>query len=348
MTTDENEPGTMTPIPTRRRLLGACAVGLSVVSAGCAGAMSSGDERTEFDRELDTDAGRVTVETDSGDARVRRTDADAIQVRGTKETGSAFTDLDDLTVETTRDSDHLRISADASGDSFLGLGGGSISLDVGAPEGIDVEAVSARNGYVTATDVAGDTRLESANGETTAHDVDGFVSLASASGAVSARGVAGLDGAETTNGDVTVESPAIDGDVSVSSMNGDAIAAMAPDLDATVVASASNGNLNADELPLDAGGRRKTKPPGDARRRHTRTRHRNDQRQRAALPAASIGLTRRSTTVRSAIGGGSTRQTPDSTAMGPQFVNPRRITRPSVPPSSARVARSGWGINTAT
>lgn len=269
MITDENEPGTMTPIPTRRRLLGACAVGLSVVSAGCAGAMSSGDERTEFDRELDTDAGRVTVETDSGDARVRRTDADAIQVRGTKETGSAFTDLDDLTVETTRDSDHLRISADASGDSFLGLGGGSISLDVGAPEGIDVEAVSARNGYVTATDVAGDTRLESANGETTAHDVDGFVSLASASGAVSARGVAGLDGAETTNGDVTVESPAIDGDVSVSSMNGDVIAAMAPDLDATVVASASNGNLNADELPLDAGGRRKTKPPGDARRRHT-------------------------------------------------------------------------------
>ena len=142
MITDENEPGTMTPIPTRRRLLGACAVGLSVVSAGCAGAMSSGDERTEFDRELDTDAGRVTVETDSGDARVRRTDADAIQVRGTKETRSAFTDLDDLTVETTRDSDHLRISADASGDSFLGLGGGSISLDVGAPEGIDVEAVS--------------------------------------------------------------------------------------------------------------------------------------------------------------------------------------------------------------
>ena len=103
----------------------------------------------------------------------------------------------------------------------------------------------------------------------TARDVDGFVSLASASGAVSARGVAGLDGTETTNGDITVESPAIDGDVSVSSMNGDVIAAMAPDLDATVVASASNGNLNTDELPLDAGGRRKTKPPGDARRRHT-------------------------------------------------------------------------------
>jgi len=87
----------MTPTPTRRRLLGACAVGLSVVSAGCAGAMSFGDERTEFDRELSTDAGRVTVETDNGDARVRRTDADAVQVRGTKETGSAFTDLDDLT-----------------------------------------------------------------------------------------------------------------------------------------------------------------------------------------------------------------------------------------------------------
>ena len=252
-----NEPETMTPTPTRRRLLGACAVGLSVVSAGCAGAMSFGDERTEFDRELSTDAGRVTVETDNGDARVRRTDADAVQVRGTKETGSAFTDLDDLTVETTRDGDHLRISADASGDSFLDLGG-SISLDVGVPENIAVRAVSARNGYVTATDVAGDARLESANGEATARDVDGFVSLASASGAISARGVAGLDGAETTNGDVTVEIPAIDGDVSVSSMNGDVIAALAPDLDATVVASASNGNLNTDELPLDAGDRGKT------------------------------------------------------------------------------------------
>ena len=220
--------------------------------------MSFGDERTEFDRELSTDAGRVTVETDNGDARVRRTDADAVQVRGTKETGSAFTDLDDLTVETTRDGDHPRISADASGDSFLDLGGGSISLDVGVPENIAVKAVSARNGYVTATNVAGDARLESANGEATARDVDGFVSLASASGAISARGVAGLDGAETTNGDVTVEIPAIDGDVSVSSMNGDVIAALAPDLDATVVASASNGNLNTDELPLDAGDRGKT------------------------------------------------------------------------------------------
>lgn len=89
-------------------------------------------------------------------------------------------------------------------------------------------------------------------------DVDGFISLASASGAISARGVAGLDGAETTNGDVTVEIPAIDGDVSVSSMNGDVIAALAPDLDATVVASASNGNLSTDELPLDAGDRGKT------------------------------------------------------------------------------------------
>ena len=258
MITDGNEPETITPTPTRRRLLGACTVGLSVVSAGCAGAMSFGDERTGFDRELSTDAGRVTVETDNGDARVRRTDADAVQVRGTKETGSAFTDLDDLTVETTRDGDHLRISADASGDSFLDLGGGSISLDVDVPENIAVKAVSARNGYVTATDVAGDARLESANGEATARDVDGFVSLASASGAISARGVAGLDGAETTNGDVTVEIPAIDGDVSVSSMNGDVIAALAPDLDATVVASASNGNLNTDELPLDAGDRGKT------------------------------------------------------------------------------------------
>ena len=258
MITEGNEPGTMTPTPTRRRLLGACVVGLSVVSSGCAGAMSSGDERTEFDRELDTDAGRVTVETDSGDARVRRTEADVVQVRGTKETGSAFTDLDDLTIETTRDGDLLRISTDASGDSFLGLGGGSISLNVGVPEGIGVEAVSAKNGYATATDVAGDVRLESTNGEATARDVDGFVSLASASGAVSARGVAGLDGAETTNGDVTVEIPAIDGDVSVSSMNGYVIAALAPDLNATVVASTSNGNLNTDELPLDAGDRRKT------------------------------------------------------------------------------------------
>ena len=248
----------MTPPLTRRRLLGACAVGLSVVSAGCGGVLSFGTDRTEFERGLGTDAARITVETDSGDARVSQTDAEKIRVRGTKETGSVFTDLDDLTVETARDGDHLQISTDTSGGSFLGLGGGSISLDVGVPEGVAVERVSSGNGVATATNVAGDVSLEATNGMARANDVDGYVSLASTNGPLGAHGIAGLDGAETTNGDVDVAVPAIDGDVSISSINGTVIAALAPDLDATVVASTENGNVNADDLPFERDGPKDT------------------------------------------------------------------------------------------
>jgi hypothetical protein len=235
---------------TRRGLLGACAVGLSTVSSGCTGAASFAGERTEFDRTFDMATGRITIETDSGNAAARRTDADTVQLRGSKETASVFADIENITVETTRTGDHLRITGDAGTDSFLGLGGGSISFDVGVPEGVAVERVSAGNGDATATGVAGDTSLESTNGMVTARNVDGHVSLSTTNGPVRARGVAGLDGAATTNGDIDVDIPTIDGSVSVSTTNGAITAALAPDLDARVAASTTNGTITATGLPL--------------------------------------------------------------------------------------------------
>ncbi|MGQ5514958.1 DUF4097 family beta strand repeat-containing protein [Halococcus saccharolyticus] len=253
MTAADNSK-TTTPTVTRRGLLGACAVGLSATAAGCSGATPFVGKRTEFDRTFDGNTGRITVETDSGDVNVSRTDADEIQLHGIKEAASVFADIEDITVEATRDGDHLRITGDSGESSFLGLGNKSISLDAGVPEGVAVERVSAANGDTTATDVAGNMTIESTNGAVKARNVDGHVSLASTNGDASARNVAGLDGAETTNGDVDVAIPAVEGEVSVASTNGAITAALAPDLDATVVASTRNGTITTNRLPLDAVG----------------------------------------------------------------------------------------------
>jgi hypothetical protein len=245
----------MTTNLTRRELLGACAVGLSAASAGCTGATPLVGKRTEFDRTFDMTAGRLTVETDSGSASVRRTDADEIQLRGVKEAASVFADVEDITVETVRNGDHLRVTGSSGADSPFGLGNKSVSLDVGGPEDVAVERVRAGNGDATATGVAGDATLESTNGEVTARNVDGYVSLSSTNGDVRARAVAGLGGAETTNGDVDVAVPAVGSDVSLSSTNGDITAALAPALDVTVVASTTNGDITTDRLPFDGGSR---------------------------------------------------------------------------------------------
>lgn len=244
----------MTSNITRRELLGACALGISAASAGCTGATPFVGKRIEFDRTFDMTTGHITIETDSGSASVRRTDADEIQLHGVKEAASVFADIEDTTVETAQNGDHLRITGDSGRNSFFGLGSKSISLDIGVPEGVAVERVSAGNGDATATGVAGDATLESTNGEVTARNVDGFVSLSSTNGPVRARGVAGLNGAETTNGDVDVVVPAVENDVSVASTNGTITAALAPGLDARVVASTTNGSITANGLPLDAGG----------------------------------------------------------------------------------------------
>lgn len=248
MTKQDDSAATMAV--TRRGLLGACAVGLSATVSGCSGATPFVGKRTEFDRAFDMSTGRITVETDSGNASVHRTDADGVRLHGVKEASSVFADIEDITVETVRNGDRLRITGDSGENSFFGLGSKSVSLDVGVPEGVAVERVSAKNGDATATGVAGDATLESTNGAVTARDVDGYVSLSSTNGTLRARGVAGLDGAETTNGSVDVVVPAVESDVSLASTNGSITAALAPTLDATVVASTTNGGVTATGLPF--------------------------------------------------------------------------------------------------
>ncbi|WP_160135000.1 DUF4097 family beta strand repeat-containing protein [Halococcus salsus] len=250
MTSDDGSAVTL----SRRRLLGGCAVGLGAFSAGCSGATPFVGKREEFDRTLGMTEGRLTLETDSGAASVRRADADRVRLHGVKESGSVFTDLEDMTVETARNGDHLAVSGDSGGDSWFGLGGGSISLDAAVPSGIRVEAVTAKNGDATATGVVGDVALRSTNGTVAARNVDGFVSLSSTNGPVRARRVRGIAGAETTNGDVDVHVPRIDGHVSLSLTNGQITAALAPNLDARVTATTTNGNITTTGLPLDATG----------------------------------------------------------------------------------------------
>ncbi len=240
----------MTNRITRRELLGTSALGVSAGLAGCTAATPFVGKRRTFSREFDLQKGSIAIRSQSGYAKVTRTDADVVRVHGVKQAASVFASLSDATLEATRTGDHLELDASVKNSSFFGFGNATISVSVGVPDGVSVEMVAARNGIARATDVAGDVELLSTNGNAVARDVDGSVSAMTTNGNVHIEGVTGFRGAQTTNGDVDVEIPAIDGDVSASSTNGNVDAALSSDLDATVVATTTNGRVASTGLSL--------------------------------------------------------------------------------------------------
>lgn len=91
------------------------------------------------------------------------------------------------------------------------------------------------------------------NGDARAIDVEGYVTVRSSNGDAEARGTTGLAGARSANGDVHVEVYALRGATDVTSANGDVETGVAPDLDATVLATVGNGDPDV-EVELDDAG----------------------------------------------------------------------------------------------
>lgn len=220
----------MTNKLTRRSLLGAGVVGVSAAFAGVLGLGTSGRKRDQVTREIEFDGDTLSAETDNGDVTVNRTDGDAVQVRAVK-TATGLAKLSAAALDVSRNDGHLRIAGKTKNVLF---GSVSISLEIDVPEDVEVDTA------------------ESKNGDAIVQNVEGYVSVRSMNGDVRAYGVTGVESAETENGDVDVAVANVRSDVSIRSKNGDVSAALATDVDATVLARTTNGDVTNNGLPLES------------------------------------------------------------------------------------------------
>lgn len=155
--------------------------------------------------------------------------------------------FDDVEVETTVDGETLGVETTYATTEARRV---SVALDIRVPPALAVRRVSTGNGDVEVSDLPGDATVESANGDAVATGVDGFVTVRSANGDAVARACSGIAGASTANGQVEVEVRTIRGDVSLTAGNGDVEAALAPDLDAELVCSTANGDVDIRDLDV--------------------------------------------------------------------------------------------------
>jgi hypothetical protein len=228
---------------TRRRLLAAGATAAAGL-AGCLGFV--GPDVTESGSlTFDVPDGAVAVENRNGDVEVEPHEGDGVLVEYRK-AGRSQAAVDAVTVEGAVEDGDLVVRS-VSGDRFRNA---SVDLTVLVPEGGRVGSVATGNGDTVVSGVTGDVRASTANGEARAVDVDGYVTVQSGNGDAEARGTTGLSGARSANGSVSVEVYALRGATDVTSGNGDVEAGLAPGLDAEVLATVGNGDIDV-EVELD-------------------------------------------------------------------------------------------------
>ena len=222
---------------TRRRLLAAGAASVVGV-AGCVG--FTGPEVVETgSRTFDAPEGAVSVQNHNGDVEVGPRDGDNVVVEIRKR-GRSQEALDAVEVEGASDDGDLLVRTTSDNR----LRNVSLDLTVGIPDGATVRSVETGNGDAVVRSVPGDVRAATANGDARVSDVDGYVTVRSSNGDAEARGTTGLAGARSANGDVHVEVYALRGATDVTSANGDVEAGVAPGLNATVLATVGNGDLD--------------------------------------------------------------------------------------------------------
>lgn len=227
--------------------------------AGCALPGPEETERSDRTVEAPPDTPLV-VENQNGDVTVSDGATDAIDLEITKRTNFGRDRLADVTVETDATGDRVTVETVAR-DLPAGV---SVSVDLRLylPDDVPVERVRTRNGDVRVEDVSGDATLATTNGRVSADGVDGFLTLQSTNGSIETRDVGGLDGARTTNGSIDVEVPAIRGDTTLQTTNGEVRLAVATDLDAFVDLQTTNGDVGYSGLDLQIDTDRSTRLRG--------------------------------------------------------------------------------------
>ncbi|WP_128476290.1 DUF4097 family beta strand repeat-containing protein [Halorussus pelagicus] len=229
----------------RRRVLGLGATGALAALSGCSGATPFVGKRMKDAQTFDADAvNSVAVDAENGEIRVRPTDADRVRVETVKKSGSVFSDLSDVSVDMGVENGELSVSTRQTGDgSWLG-GVPAVEMNVELPSGVDIGKLRTKNGSVDVRNVESDAALVTENGPIEAHGIDGVVSAESENGGVTIRGGAGISDVRTENGNIEVDVPAISGETTVETDNGNVSAAIAPDLNATLVANNDIGEID--------------------------------------------------------------------------------------------------------
>ncbi|ELZ10589.1 hypothetical protein C478_14077 [Natrinema thermotolerans DSM 11552] len=211
---------------SRRRVLAGGGLGALASLAGC---LATGRGETEtvtetFDTEgirevsLDTENGSVTVEGAADDAT-------ALEVRGHKAAPTEGT-LESLTLESERSDDRLTVETVSEDVPFL----------IGPDPKFDLEAtVPAEVGVIRGETTNGDIDIEGVDGDLTSENTNGSITVSEVSGDVLA---------ETTNGDIDVTLAADGGDLTAETTNDSITVRTPPSIDATVTASATNGEVS--------------------------------------------------------------------------------------------------------
>lgn len=231
----------------RRALLAGVSAGLGAALAGCSSiSRRFGDQRTRSDeRTYDVDAGtELQVRNQNGSVTVEGFDGAAIEM-STEIRGPTEASLDEVAVNETRDGDRVVVETayDNSGDERA-----SVDLSVRVPRAVRVTRAQTTNGDLYVSGVAGGGEFASRNGDIDVRNLDGHVDAQTTNGDVTVEGVEALGGAVTTQGNVDVDVPELVGDAAVQTENGHVDATVAPDLDAAVSATTTNGVVRLDGI----------------------------------------------------------------------------------------------------
>lgn len=259
----------MTDKLIRRRFLSAGLVAAVASLAGCSGTTPFVGRRIETTAQYDADEiDTFAVQIDRGDITIRTAARDTIHADIVKQSSAASVDLDNLTLQETRDGRRLVLESEWTGDDPLFSGGPQINLDLIVPASIAVEQAESRTGAVDIEGTAGDLTVDMSTGSATVRDVDGAVDVSTTTGSVDVRRVSGAVAASATTGSVTVRDPgaidsisvttgavdadipAIAGDTQIETTTGSVTARIAPSVDAELTLTSSTGSITVDGLDL--------------------------------------------------------------------------------------------------
>ena len=191
---------------TRRRFLGTAAAAGSVALTGCTGSfvrIESAETTTERQFEL-PEVSRLDVPETSDDISVRRSDAEIVTVRAHKQ-AQGETSLSDLRLRSQVDDGTLRLRT--AKPDVVGIGGGSIDLEILLPDAVRVGHLRTEDGEVVLRRTSGDATIESGDGDLVVSDARGDVSATTEDGSITIDGAAGEVTAESQDGDITVRNP---------------------------------------------------------------------------------------------------------------------------------------------
>ncbi len=197
-------------------------------------------EVEEFDFEIAA-GGKLNVENINGDITITAGSGNKIQVIATKKADNKDY-LDGMEIHVRADSDRvsLRTEHPKSSESWFGSrSNGSVSFEIIAPAGINLDSIETVNGEIEIAGIDGDVSADTTNGDINISELRGNLE------------------ADTVNGSITASFTSLGGGqrVSAETVNGKIQLRLPENASARVDAGTVNGGIDADDfnLPVDKG-----------------------------------------------------------------------------------------------